>query len=99
MQKKILFAVSSLGLGHATRTLPIIRHFLQKDRQVSVLAHGNALHFLEQELADNDVTFIEYEDYPKLERGTSIAFFYYLLIDLVRTTLLIEFGLFMDSAQ
>jgi len=86
----ILFAVSSLGLGHATRTLPIIRHFLEKQWLVSVLAHGNALHFLEQELAGNDVTFIEYEDYPKLERGTGLAFFYYLLIDLVRTTLLIR---------
>ena len=86
----ILFAVSSLGLGHATRTLPIIRYFLQKNWQVSVLAHGNALHFLEQELAGNDVTFIEYEDYPKLERGTGLAFFYYLLIDLVRTTLCIR---------
>ena len=86
----ILFAVSSLGLGHATRTLPVIRHFLGKNWQVSVLAHGNALHFLEQELAGNDVTIIEYEDYPKLERGTGLAFFYYLLIDLVRTTLLIR---------
>jgi UDP-N-acetylglucosamine transferase subunit ALG13 len=90
MQKKILFAVSSLGLGHATRTLPIIRHFFGKNWQVSVLAHGNGLHFLEQELAGNDVTFIEHEDYPKLERGTGLAFFYYLLIDLVRTTLLIR---------
>ena len=86
----ILFAVSSLGLGHATRTLPIIRYFLQKNWQVSVLAHGNALHFLEQELTGNDVTFIEYEDYPKLERGTGLAFFYYLFIDLLRTTLLIR---------
>ena len=86
----ILFAVSSLGLGHATRTLPIIRHFLQKNWQVSVLAHGNALHFLEQELAGDDVTFIEYEGYRKLERGTGLAFFYYLLIDLVRTTLCIR---------
>ncbi len=86
----ILFAVSSLGLGHATRTLPIIRHFLGKNWQVSVLAHGNALHFFEQELTGNDVTFIEYEDYPKLERGTGLTFFYYLLIDLVRTTLLIR---------
>lgn len=90
MQHRILFAVSALGLGHATRTLPVIRHFLGKTWQVSVLAHGNALHFLEQELADDDVTFIEYEDYPKLERGTGIAFFLYLLIDLVRTTLLIR---------
>ncbi len=90
MRHRILFAVSSLGLGHATRSLPVIRHFLAKSWQVSVLAHGNALHFLEQELAGKDITFIEYEDYPKLERGTGIAFFFYLLIDLVRTILLIR---------
>jgi UDP-N-acetylglucosamine transferase subunit ALG13 len=86
----ILFSVSSLGLGHATRTLPIIRYFLDNGWRVSVLAHGNALRFLEQELTTQNILFIEREDYPKLERGTGLAFFLYLLIDMVRTTLLIR---------
>jgi len=90
MQRRILFAVSSLGLGHASRTLPLIRRFIQQNWQVSVLAHGNALRFLEQELADNEVSFIELQDYPKLERGRGIAFFFYLFTDLLRTSWLIR---------
>jgi len=31
MEKKALFAISTLGLGHATRTLPIIKHYLKQD--------------------------------------------------------------------
>ena len=90
MQGRILFAVSSLGLGHATRTLPVIRYFLKNDWRVSVLAYGNALRFLEQELSGKNIAFIERKDYPKLERGAGAAYFFYLVVDLVRTTFLIR---------
>jgi Glycosyl transferase family 2/Glycosyltransferase family 28 C-terminal domain len=89
MAHRILFAVSSLGLGHATRTLPIIKSYVQTGWQVSVLSHGNALMFLREELKDKGVDFIELRDYPNLERGSGLAFFFYLVADLFTTCRLI----------
>jgi len=89
MPYRILFAVSSLGLGHATRTLPIIKSFLQEGWQVSVLSHGNALRFLHDELRETDIDFIDLRDYPNLERGSGLSFFLYLVADLFTTCWLI----------
>jgi len=87
--KKALFAISSLGLGHATRTLAILRHFLPR-YEITVLSYGKALAFLRQELLDENVTFLEVEDYPNLERGEGVSFYYYLLTDLIRTNVRIH---------
>jgi len=89
MPYRILFAVSSLGLGHATRTLPIIKSYVQEGWQVSLLAHGNALRFLRDELKDREINFIGLRDYPNLERGSGLAFFFYLVADLFTTCRLI----------
>ena len=88
---KALFAVSSLGLGHATRTLVVIREYLGRGYAVTVLSTGNALAFLRLELADTSaVEFREAPDYPPLERGMGWRLYWYLLIDLVRTWRLIR---------
>jgi hypothetical protein len=89
MPRRILFAVSSLGLGHATRTLPIIKSYVQKGWRISVLSHGNALRFLREEMKDRKIDFIEMRDYPNLERGSGIAHFFYLAADLFTTCRLI----------
>jgi len=89
MPYRILFAVSSLGLGHATRTLPIIKFSVQQGWQVSVLTHGNALRFLQDELKDRGINFIDLRDYPNLERGSGLAYFLYLVADLFTTCRLI----------
>jgi len=89
MSHRILFAVSSLGLGHATRTLPIIKSYVREGWQVAVLSHGNALMFLREELKDRGIDFIELRDYPNLERGSGLAFFFYLAADLFTTCWLI----------
>lgn len=83
--KKALFAVSTLGLGHATRTLPIIKRYAQ-EMKITLIAYGNALKFLKEELADFNVDYLEVEDYPELERGEGIAFYGYLIWDLFQTT-------------
>jgi len=88
--KKILFAVSSLGLGHASRTLPLIKAYLAKDYHITIVSHAKALAFLQEELKDKKVTFIDLEDYPRLERGTGLAYYYYLLIDLLATYRIIK---------
>ena len=60
-----LFAISSLGLGHATRTLAVIRAYLQRGYGITVVSTGNALAFLRLELADSPgVDFRDMADYP-----------------------------------
>lgn len=84
--RRALFAISSLGLGHATRTLVVIRAYLQRGYGITVIATGNALAFLRQELEqDAAVEFKELVDYPPLERGTGWRLYWYLFVDLLRT--------------
>ena len=85
MPYRILFAVSSLGLGHATRTLSIIKSCIRMGWKVSILSHGNALRFLRDELEHEDLDFIERRDYPNLERGSGLSYFAYLVSDLFTT--------------
>jgi len=81
-----LFAVSSLGLGHATRSLVVMREYLRRGYRLTVVSTGNALAFLRLELADEAaVEFREMPDYPALERGTGWRLYVYLVLDLLRT--------------
>ncbi|MHB8810177.1 MAG: glycosyltransferase [Desulfobulbaceae bacterium] len=83
---RALFAVSSLGLGHATRTLAVIREYLRRGYAITVVSTGNALAFLRMELAEEStVEFQEMHDYPPLERGAGWRLYWYLLVDLLRT--------------
>ncbi len=88
---KALFAISSLGLGHATRSLAVLRDFLRQGYAVTVICDGAALSFLQRELGpDTAVSFHQITDYPPLERGTGWRFYWYLLVDLLKTWLLIK---------
>ncbi len=87
--KKALFAVSSLGLGHATRSLAVIKYFM-KEYDITIISYGNALKFLQEELSQSNATFLEIEDYPKLERGNGVYFYFYLFIDLIKTNFVIK---------
>ncbi|MDY0147085.1 MAG: glycosyltransferase [Halothiobacillus sp.] len=81
-----LFAVSSLGLGHATRSLVLIHAFLAEGYRVTVISTGNALAFMRLELADHPaVEWQDWSDYPPLERGTGWRFYAYLALDLFTT--------------
>ncbi len=84
--RRALFAVSSLGLGHATRSLVLIREFLRRGYAITVVSAGNALAFLSLELAgESAVTLQEMPDYPPLERGSGWRMYGYLAVDLLRT--------------
>jgi hypothetical protein len=84
--RRALFAVSSLGLGHASRTLVVIRAYLQRGYEITVVSSGGALGFLRLELGDSPaVRFEEMADYPPLERGTGWRLYWYLLVDLLKT--------------
>lgn len=83
---RALFAISSLGLGHATRSLVVIREFLKRGYSITVISAGNALSFLRMELAgESAVELREMSDYPPLERGSGWRLYYYLVIDLLQT--------------
>src|SRR5258708_3053718 len=47
---RVLFAVGSWGLGHATRDLPLIRGLVDAGQQVTVAASGASLSLLRAEL-------------------------------------------------
>ncbi len=83
---RILYAVCSLGLGHATRSLPLIKALLEKGESVYILSHGNALNLLKRELGDKVSSYIDFPDYPPLERGWGRHDFYLILFkDLIKT--------------
>lgn len=47
---KVFYAVLDMGLGHATRSLPIIREFANRKWEVVIGSNGRSLAFLKREL-------------------------------------------------
>lgn len=70
---KIIYAVCSWGLGHATRSLPVIRKLVSEDHDLTIISHGRSLELLKKELGEN-LKFIELEDYPMLLSENSRQF-------------------------
>lgn len=88
--KKILFAVSSLWLWHATRSLVLIKQKLKQGYSIDIISFWNALNYLKKELDWYQINFIELQDYPALERWTWIKFYFYLISDLIKTKKIIK---------
>ena len=70
-RKKILYAVLNWGLGHATRSLPVIRQLI-KEHDVIILSTGRSLQLLRSEVGGAE--FIDHEDYSVkyTKRGWSL---------------------------
>jgi len=86
VKSRALFGVSSLGLGHATRSLVVIREYLRLGYAITVVSTGNALTFLRLELAGEvQVEYRDMPDYPPLERGSGWRLYWYLFLDLLAT--------------
>lgn len=60
---KILFAVASWGLGHATRDLPLINRMLECGHDVTIVSNARALALLRQELGAR-CGFLAWPDLP-----------------------------------
>lgn len=60
---KILFSLCSWGLGHATRSLPILRRLVKDSHEVIIYTSGRSLALLQSELKDG-VRFIASVPYP-----------------------------------
>ena len=62
---KVIYGVCSWGLGHATRSLPVIRKLIHEDNDITIISNGRSLDLLKKELKDN-VKYIDIPDYPML---------------------------------
>lgn len=60
---RVLYGVCSWGLGHATRSLPIIRKLIDEKNEVTVVSSGRSLELLKLELQDR-ASYVKLEDYP-----------------------------------
>lgn len=60
---RTLYGVCSWGLGHATRSLPLIRKLIDEGDEVTIVSTGRSLNLLKLELKDR-ASYIDLEDYP-----------------------------------
>lgn len=59
---KIAYGICSLGLGHASRSLPLIKELVKEGHDVTVIAHGRSKNYLERSI--DDINIIDLPDYP-----------------------------------
>jgi uncharacterized protein (TIGR00661 family) len=71
---KVVYAVCSWGLGHATRSLPVIRKLLDENNKLTIISHGRSLELLKKELGNKTVDYFEIPDYPMLLSENSRQF-------------------------
>lgn len=62
---KVIYGVCSWGLGHATRSLPVIRKLIDEDNEITIISKGRSLELLKKELG-KDIEYIDIPDYPML---------------------------------
>lgn len=71
MPKKILYCVMDWGLGHASRSVPIIQSFLDKNQEVILASNGTSLQLLQMEFPQ--LKSIVLPDYDIKYKHESIA--------------------------
>ena len=69
----ILIAPLNWGLGHASRSLVLIKHFLKLGKKIGVASDGLALEWLQQELKDEDLDFFELPAYDVDYRSSNMS--------------------------
>jgi uncharacterized protein (TIGR00661 family) len=62
---EIIYAICSWGLGHSTRSLPIIRRLLKENNNITIISSGRSLDLLKKELGEK-VNYKDMPDYPLL---------------------------------
>ncbi len=71
---KVIYAVCEWGLGHATRSLPVIRKLIKEGHEVSIISEGRSLELLKKELGGNISEYISIPGYPMLLSENSRQF-------------------------
>ncbi len=74
---KIAYAICSLGLGHATRSIPLIEKLINEGHEVFIIAHGRAMDVIKKYF--NDIKIIDIPDYPIEYTKSGAALFPYLI--------------------
>ncbi|MCK4808491.1 MAG: glycosyltransferase [Candidatus Aenigmarchaeota archaeon] len=62
---RIVFALCSWGLGHATRSLPLIRRLVKDGHQVDIICSGRPLEFLKKNMSDS-VGYVRFPEQPDI---------------------------------
>ncbi len=70
---KLIYGICSWGLGHATRSLPIIRKLIKENNEITIISDGRSLELLKKELNET-VKYINIPDYPMLISENSRQF-------------------------
>jgi uncharacterized protein (TIGR00661 family) len=70
---KVIYGICSWGLGHATRSLPVIRKLIIENNDVTIISNGRSLDLLKKEL-NKSVKYIDIPDYPMLISENSRQF-------------------------
>lgn len=70
---KVFYSVCSWGLGHATRSLPVIRKLIKEGNEVTIISNGRSLELLKKELGKS-IEYHDIPDYPMLLSKNSRQF-------------------------
>jgi len=70
---KIVYSVCSWGLGHATRSLPVIRKLIDEGNDLTIISHDRSLELLKKELGNN-FEYYDIPDYPMILSENSRQF-------------------------
>ena len=70
---EIIYGICSWGLGHSTRSLPIIRKLINENNNVTIISNGRSLELLKKELGEK-AQYIDIPDYPMLLSENSRQF-------------------------
>ncbi len=74
---KIAYAICSLGLGHASRSVPLIEKLINEGHDVYIIAHGRPIHFIKKYF--NDIKIIDIPDFPIEYTKSGAALFPYII--------------------
>ena len=64
-EMKIIYSVCSWGLGHATRSLPVMQRLIDENNEITIISDGRPLELLKKELG-NKIEYVNIPDYPML---------------------------------
>ena len=70
---KVIYGICSWGLGHATRSLPVMRKLIDENNDLTIISNGRSLDLLRSELGEN-IEYIDIPDYPMLLSENSRQF-------------------------
>lgn len=84
---RVFFAILNMGLGHTTRSMPLMKKFIELGWDVIMASSGRSLQYLKKELPEN--SFVELTDYNLhyTKKGLSMLEFTKKLPHLLKTTI------------